>query len=74
MSLQIPHREKSNGAGGATKAVILVSGWRGIGGQFDCCHTDSEPVFDLEDELLTQWLGRRRIARYSLSPTLARRS
>jgi hypothetical protein len=27
MSLQIPHREKSNGSGGATKAVILVSCW-----------------------------------------------
>lgn len=27
MSLQIPYREKANGATGATKAVILVS-WR----------------------------------------------
>ncbi len=37
MSLQIPHRDKSNGMAGATKAVILVSGWRGTRGVSEGC-------------------------------------
>jgi hypothetical protein len=58
MSLQIPHREKSNGLAGATKAVILVS-----------CGWDFGGVRVWVVDTMPGW---RRLARHPLPPSLAR--